>query len=470
MVFSAPELAPGGRPYTVREIVQAIRRTLDVSFPRSILVTGEITNFVSHASGHRYFTLRDGDAALGCVMFNDHARHVRFKPADGMRVEASGLVTVYPKQGRLQLQVETMVLAGTGDLIARREQLRAMLDREGLFASERKRPLPAYVRTVGLVTSPSGAAVRDFVRLIRLRAPGTRILLAPAQVQGEGAASSIARAIERQNRYGAAEVLLVGRGGGSLEDLWAFNEEPVVRAIAASRIPVVSAVGHESDLTLADLAADERAATPSHAVELAVPDTRDLLAKLARIDRRLTREMTSRLLAERARLAAVRSSYALRQPSLMLKAGQQRVDELCEAMAMSLAHLHERHGTQLAALARRLPVGLGQKKRTAKARLELVLVRLAGTARTLAPERKARVEGLAGRLDALGPGQVLRRGYVLVRRPDGETVTGTRSLAAGDRVELNFHDGRAAAEICAIVPGEPLPGAGSSASIPEEKE
>ncbi len=457
MVMTPAETAAGGRPFTVREIVRLIRRALETAMPRAVAVVGEIADFRRTAgSGHLYFALRDGEAVLRCVMFRADALYLRFEPRDGVQVEVHGLVDLYERQGQLQLRVSAMAPAGRGALMAALEVLRAKLAAEGLFARERKKPLPRFVRTVGLVTSPSGAALRDVVRLLRRRAPHVRILLAPALVQGPGAPASLAGAIALQNRLGAADVLLVGRGGGALEDLWAFNEEVVVRAIAGSRIPVVSAVGHESDVTLADLAADERASTPSHAVELVAPDMRRLVTDLTGAERRLVREIMGRMATERHRLAAIRASHAFRRPEIMLAQANQRTDELAAVLGRALGARLVRARAQLVSLHAALPPVLVARGHWVARRAERALLALISAGRSIPRERSARVAGLAGRLDALGPGQVLRRGYALVRRPDGRTVTGVKNLAREERLRLDFHDGHAAAVVSEVVPEESL--------------
>jgi len=468
MVMSAPALGPGGRPYTVSELNRLLRRAIESALPRAVAVEGEITNFTHHGSGHMYFALRDGGAILRCVMFRTANQFLRFQPGDGLKVEAHGLITLYGLQGQIQLQVDALAPAGRGAMMAAIEERKQRLAREGLFAPERKRSLPRFPRAVGIVTSPSGAALADLVRLLRQRAPGVRILFAPARVQGDGAAQSIAAAIAIQNRWNEAEVLIVGRGGGAIEDLLAFNEEKVVRAIAGSRIPVVSAVGHEVDLTLADLAADRRAATPSHAAEMVVPETRLVWADLVATGRRLERKVASHLAAERRALTAWQRSYAFRRPAIELREGTQRLDELSASLDRALRRRHRRASESLAAAARRLPRALRMGEREGKARLRRLAERLQGAGRVATPTRSERLVGLRGRLEALGPGQVLRRGYALVRRADGRTesviaagaemasgkvVSGVAGLAAAERLRLDFHDGHVLAEIHTVVPG-----------------
>jgi len=256
--------------FSVSEITGAVRRTLEAGYG-SVRVRGEITNLRRPASGHLYFALKDEAAQLKAVLFRGSAVGLRFLPADGLEVVAEGELTVYEARGDLQILVRRMLPSGVGALMQAFERLRRKLEAEGLFDPARKRPLPAYPRTLAFITSASGAAVRDLLQVTARRWPTARRVIVPVRVQGEGAAAEIARALDRVNRWGEADVVVVGRGGGSLEDLWAFNEEEVVRAVVASRVPVVSAVGHETDVTLCDLAADLRAPTPSAAAELIVP-------------------------------------------------------------------------------------------------------------------------------------------------------------------------------------------------------
>ncbi len=459
MVIQAAALGPSGRPYTVSEITRVFRRAIEGALPRAVAVEGEITNFSRHpGSGHMYFALRDAGGILRCVMFRTATPLLRFDLHDGIKVEAQGLITFYGAQGQIQLQVDALAPAGRGALLAALEDRKQRLAREGLFAEARKRALPRFPQTVGLVTSPSGAALRDLIELLRRRAPSVRIVLAPARVQGEGAASSLAAAIDLQNRWGGAEVLIVGRGGGAVEDLWAFNEENVVRAIAGSRIPVVSAVGHEVDITLADLAADRRASTPSHAAEMVVPDMGAVWRELVSTGRRLERRVTWRLANARRSLAGWPRSYAFRRPAIELRESAQRLDELSTALARALGQRVERARRDLALTSSRLPGALRLRREDAGQRIERSAERLVRAGRAAIPERSAWLKGLQGQLEALGPGQVLRRGYALVRRVSGEVVTEVSSLAPLERLRLDLHDGHLVAEVTGVVPGETIAG------------
>ncbi len=297
------------RVWTVAELIGEVNHLLRQGFSR-IWVGGEVSGSTASGRGHLYFTLKDGDASLDCVMWASRARRLRFRVEDGLAVVALGSLTVYPQRGRFQMVVEELEPQGLGALQLAFEQLKARLAAEGLFDEARKRPLPDLPQRVGIVTSPTGAALRDMLRILR-RFPWIRVVVAPAAVQGEGAAAEIASALERLGSSGLVDVILVGRGGGSLEDLWAFNEEPVARAIAACPVPVVSAVGHEVDFTIADFAADLRAATPTHGAELIVSRLEEQARRLDRATERLLRELDRHVVLARRRLEALEGSAGL---------------------------------------------------------------------------------------------------------------------------------------------------------------
>lgn len=294
---------------SVSALTRLIKDTLGQAFP-AVWVKGELSGFKRSDRGHLYFSLKEGTTALiDCVMWSRTAARLSFEPRDGVEVEAFGAISVYEPRGRYQLVAEELRPGGLGALLLALEELKRRLQAEGLFDSARKRPLPRYPMRIGLVTSPVGAAVRDLVTVLRARWPGLGIVLAPVRVQGEGAAAEIAAAITRFNRYMKVDLLIVGRGGGSLEDLWAFNDEAVVRAIAGSRVPVISAVGHEVDWTLADLAADVRAATPSNAAEIAVRDHADVRHRVATLEGRAARGLQQGLAVRRRRLRELIDKY-----------------------------------------------------------------------------------------------------------------------------------------------------------------
>ena len=335
------------RVYSVTEVTASVKAVLEGSLP-ILWVQGEISNFVHHASGHMYFTLKDENSKLSSVMFKFKNRRLRFAPEDGLKVVARGRIGVYEPSGRYQLYVEEMRRSGVGDLAAAFEKLKRKLEAEGLFDPDHKKPLPEFPRTVAVVTSPTGAAIRDVIRVIGARSPGTRVVVVPALVQGTGAARDIARAVGLVDEWGGADVMIVGRGGGSLEDLWAFNEEEVARAIWSADTPVVSAVGHEIDLTIADMVADLRAATPSNAGELVAPECEDLRRT---VDSAAARLKTSAALALRARserLTAARSAYGFRAPSRLVDRFAERVDELAWRLTTLTGGRLESLGARLA--------------------------------------------------------------------------------------------------------------------------
>ena len=320
--------APEDKILSVGELTREIKELLAGAFA-GVWVKGEISSYKGpHQSGHMYFSLKDANATLSCAMFRGSATKLTFTPKDGLEVEAYGEISVYEPRGNYQLIIKQMRPAGIGALLAQLEELKRRLTAEGLFDAARKQPLPRYPRTIGVVTSPVGAAVRDVVKVLRDRWPGIRIVLAPVKVQGEGAAAEIAAAIERFDRWGGADVLIVGRGGGSIEDLWAFNEEVVVRAIAAARTPIISAVGHEVDVTLADFAADERAATPSNAAELAVRDARETRHRIETFAQRMGSRIRHRLDRLQRDLTAILRQHGFRRVKDLFVHWRQHTDEL----------------------------------------------------------------------------------------------------------------------------------------------
>jgi exodeoxyribonuclease VII large subunit len=435
---------------SVTELNRRVRETLEDVFP-GVWVRGELTGYKVAPSGHRYFSLKDDRSLLECALYQTEAARLRFQPQNGMAVEAFGRVSVFEPRGRYQLIVESMRPAGLGDRLLALEELKRRLQGEGLFDPARKRSLPRYPQRIGLVTSPVGAAVRDIIKVLRSRWPSIGIVLAPVRVQGEGAAIEIADAIRRFNRLPQVDLLIVGRGGGSLEDLWAFNEEPVARAIAGSRVPVVSAVGHEADVTLADLIADVRAATPSNAAELAVRDRAEIQHRVATLRGRLERSMRHDLRVRRQRLDHALEKYGFRNLVEVVVAWRHKVSDAARRMRNQARRLVEQ-------LRRRLEVargayGLREWPRGLTARREAVAasrVRLSsGTSAKLAA-CVARLRGYEDRLRALSPRLVMERGYCLVRGPDGTLLRTAAGLAIGDPIRVEFSRGEADARVEAV--------------------
>jgi len=446
--------APEDRILTVGELTRAIKELLFGAFPGQ-WVKGEISGFRPHTSGHLYFKLKDASAQLDCAMFKMNAMRLSFTPRDGLEVEAYGEISVYEPRGNYQLVIKQMRVAGIGALLAQLEELKQRLAAEGLFDPARKKPLPRYPRTVGVVTSPVGAAVRDIVKVLRARWPGIRVVLAPVKVQGEGAAAEVAAAIRRFDRWGGADVLIVGRGGGSIEDLWAFNEEPVVRAIAAARTPIISAVGHEVDTTLADLAADVRAATPSHAAEIAVRDVAAVRRQVAEAMRRVDARVRGQLERQRHGLEALLKRHGFRRIHDLFEFWQQRMDELRERLETRLrGRLHaarDRLSQLLAAYG--LREALPRQIAEARATLEPAPKRLTDLVVARVLDRRRQVISLEQRLLGLSPKEVLKRGYALVKGSDGTFVRSAEALAVGDGVTLEFARGEADATVTTIRKG-----------------
>ncbi|MGA2798905.1 MAG: exodeoxyribonuclease VII large subunit [Thermoguttaceae bacterium] len=392
------------RPLSVWELTAQVKDLVEAAFPR-VWVSGEISNLSRPQSGHCYLTLKDDRAQLKAAMWRPVASRVRFEMHDGLEVICQGRLEVYAPRGNYQLIIEQIEPRGMGALELALRQLREKLAREGLFDPARKRPLPSFVRQIAVVTSPTGAAIRDFLQVLGRRWRGADVLIAPVRVQGEGAAEEIAAAIAMLNRLARPiDCLVVTRGGGSLEDLWAFNEEIVVRAIAASRIPVISAVGHEIDITLSDLAADVRALTPSEAAELVAPAAEELFAELRQIQKRMTAALRSRALAARSHLDAIQRHHAFRRPFQLIYDLTRQVDELS-----------------------------GRTHRSIRHRLQLA---------------RQQTETFASRLESLSPLAVLGRGYSITERPsDGRVIRSSAELTPGEQISTRFARGQAISRV-----------------------
>lgn len=402
--MSAPAAATSHQTLTVSQLTARIKAAVEGEFP-SVWVSGEISNFSRPQSGHAYFTLKDDQSQIRAVMWRGTMSRLKFDLTDGLDVICHGHLDVYAPRGSYQLVIDELQPKGVGSLELALRKLRDKLAAEGLFDPSRKRPLPAFPRCVAFVTSPTGAAVRDFLEVLRRRWRGTDVLVIPARVQGEGAAAEIVAGIRLANRLSARpDVLVVGRGGGSLEDLWAFNEEPVVRAIAASRIPTVSAVGHEIDVTLADLAADVRALTPSEAAERIVPAVEEIQARLRACRQRLRHAAQRRIVWLRARWQGLVAQRVFRRPFDIVHDRTRRLDELAT------------QGT---------------------AAIQRVL-----------RDRQNRLAMMAGKIQSLSPLDVLARGYTITQDvATGEVVRSTRQLRVGQQILTRFASGTATSRI-----------------------
>lgn len=432
---------PVRRIWPVHELVGEIRDLVEQEYG-DVWVEGEISNYRPAPSGHIYFTLKDADAQLPVVLFRRQALLLRFRPLDGLHVLVRGKVSIYDQRGQMQLVAETMEPVGAGSLQLAFEQLKERLKTEGLFASARKRPLPAFPRTVGIVTSPAGAVIRDFLNIVGRRHSGLNVLLCAASVQGEQAAGEIVSALECLNQSGRVDVIVVARGGGSLEDLAAFNSERVARAIAASGVPVVSAVGHETDFTIADFVADLRAPTPSAAAELITEAQHRIAERVAEQQNRLHRAAHYQLLQARQRLTRVSMARAEGRVTTILRRLEQRLDDANQRMqSVVLDNLREHRRSvaeSSAAVLRQDPrrrlAHAAQHTAAAQARLEHAMHRTLHDAR-------ARLQSLRAQANSLSPLAVLDRGYALVLDQRGDLVRSTAQIAAGDRVTTRLSDG-----------------------------
>lgn len=412
--------------YTVTQLNQQIKGMLE-SNPtfRNIFVQGEISNYKQHTSGHHYMTLKDADGAISAVLFRSDAARLRFRLMNGMKVIARGRVSSFPKTGQVQLYLADLMPDGTGALHLAFEQLKAKLYAEGLFDESHKQDIPRMPHTIALVTSPTGAAVRDMIRILGRRYPLAKVQLWPVLVQGENAAADIARTIARINAHGQADVMIVGRGGGSLEDLWAFNEETVARAIYNSRIPVISAVGHEPDVTIADFVADLRAPTPSGAAELAVPDRSELSILIDREQERLTTALENRLDGIAGRLQALEDRLARCTPAQYVAERRHRTEELIE-------RLRQAQLRKIGAL---------------KTSFSYTEKKLQDMPTILLERQRGKLQSLSGQLDALSPLRVLARGFSVVTDAQDKIITDSADLQKGDAVTLRFAQGTAQARI-----------------------
>lgn len=393
--------------YTITQLTKELKELLEGSFSK-IWVEGEISNYLKHSSGHRYFTLKDQGAQIKCVLWRWQGNSLYFEPQDGIKVKAFGQITIYEKSGQYQLVVSSLQPAGIGDLELAFQQLKKKLAAEGLFEQAHKQPIPRFPERIGVITSPTGAAIRDILNITKRRAPHIEIFLWPVAVQGEGAAAQIARAIRGFNKHKLVDLLIVGRGGGSLEDLWAFNEEEVARAIYESELPVISAVGHEIDFSISDFVADLRAPTPSAAAEMAVPDTIQLLERIDELQQSLVNEIESYLIESNRRLEEIGSRYGLKRPMEIITQRAQRRDELNRLIGLHIAHRMESLCTKSHALFEKL--------------------------------------------EMVSPRGILKRGYAYVRHENLQSVRSFKQVALDDKLEIIFYEGGVESRVTRIKP------------------
>ncbi|MDF2658345.1 MAG: xseA [Paenibacillus sp.] len=430
---------------SVKDLTRYIKMKLEGdSVLKDVWVRGELSNFTHHSSGHMYFTLKDADSRIKSIMFASNNQRLGFIPRDGAKVIARGNISVFERDGQYQMYVTHMQPDGIGSLYLAFEQLKKKLGDEGLFAAPRKRPIPKFPRTVGVITSPTGAAVRDIMTTLQRRYPAAQILLYPVLVQGAQAAPSIVRAIEVMNRHGEADVLIVGRGGGSLEELWAFNEEIVARSIYASAIPVISAVGHETDFTIADFVADLRAATPTAAAELAVPHIMELKQHIAHLSQRLVKGVSSQLSVRRERLHRLQKSPALTQPQRQLQEPAQRLDRMKEQLVFRLQQRLSAARESSMRLDRKLASHNPKQQLVyARKRVEVTRHQLLQSMQAVFKETRHRYVSQLRQLDALSPLKVMQRGYSLVYDDQEKRIIKSVSqIQPGDMVKIRLTDGK----------------------------
>ncbi len=441
------DFQPQRKIFSVSELTQRLKGLLETQFP-DVWVTGEISNSRPATSGHLYFTLKDSNAQLRAICFRNQARYLKFKPQDGISVIARGRLSVYEARGEYQLLVELLEPAGLGALQLAFEQLKAKLAAEGLFDAARKKPLPVLPRTVGIVTSPAGAVILDMLRVLRRRYRNMNVLLYPVRVQGEGAVQEIVQAVEHFNRRGGVDVVILARGGGSLEDLWAFNDEEVARAVAASRIPIISGVGHETDFTIADFVADLRAPTPSAAAELVVHRKQDFQAELDNRIRRMSQLFRLRLVEARQRLTELRMHRVFQTLASRLAEQSQRVDDCVAALDKALRH--------------QLNVARQEWLRIVPGVARYDFQRLLGLKRAALDERTKRLETECARylverrnrlaharalLRERSPLVILGRGYSITRDPSGKIVRDAAMVTVGSEITVRLARGELGATV-----------------------
>lgn len=390
--------------FEVSQVNEYIKARMDADeLLNGLFIRGELSNYKVYPSGHHYFTMKDANAALRCVMFRYSAMRLRFRPENGMKVIAVGRISVFPRDGAYQLYCEDLMPDGAGDLNVAFEQLKARLEAEGLFDRAHKKPLPQYPHRIAIITSGAGAAIMDMLRILARRYPLSKVMILPVRVQGTEAPAEIAGAIRYANRYQLADVIITGRGGGSLEDLWAFNDERVARAIYASEIPVVSAVGHEPDVTISDYVADVRAATPSNGAELVAPDRQELLRHIAQLSARMTTMMEKQLSLSRRQLDMLAKKRVLQSPMHYI-----------EDKRLALDYVHRR---------------------------------LIASSQQLLAGKKQKFISLTAKLDAMSPLKVLSRGYSVTHRADGSVLRASSEVAPGDEITVQLLHGSVRAEV-----------------------
>lgn len=435
--------------FTISALNKYIKRTFDNDeILQNIWIKGEISNFKKHSRGHMYFTIKDDQSRIQAVMFAGNNRFLKFIPEDGMNIIVRGNVTIYEATGQYQIYVNEMQPDGVGNLYLAYEQLKKKLESAGYFDDQYKKALPKIPKEIGVITSPTGAAVRDIITTLKRRFPSVKIALFPVLVQGPEAPNSIAKAIHQANETEGIDVLIVGRGGGSIEELWAFNEEIVAKAIFHSTIPVISAVGHETDITIADFIADIRAATPTAAAELAVPNWEDLYEKIGQRKIRIQRAISKRVETERKKLTNLQKSYAFRYPEQLVKQKEQQLDRLFDDLQRNMLQLIDRKRTSLhnieKDIQRNHPKSYIQKVREQLEKNESLLKQQVNSIRK---EKEFQFKHLTTKLEALSPLKIMTRGYSLAYKQDGTLIKSVSNVIVGDPLTIQLKDGSVSCQI-----------------------
>ncbi|CAH0287712.1 Exodeoxyribonuclease 7 large subunit [Peribacillus simplex] len=434
---------------SVSALTKYIKRKFDADpHLQNVYIKGEISNFKQHTSGHMYFTLKDEKARLLSVMFAANNKGMKFLPENGMKVLVKGDISLYEAGGQYQLYVKSMAPDGVGDLYLAYEQLKKKLEEAGLFLAEHKKPIPQYPKSVGVITSPTGAALRDILITIKRRYPIARIIVYPALVQGNNAAKSIAKAISMANARAESDVLIVGRGGGSIEELWAFNEEIVAESIYDSDIPVISAVGHETDFTIADFVADMRAPTPTGAAELAVPHLNEILERLMNRKNRLTRSIQEAVNFERTRLTRMERSYAFRYPHKMYEQKLEQLDKTMDRLGRTSTRYFMKKRDELNQLNDILKKQHPEQAvKNAKDELQQHVKVLRRAMEAIYRQKSQQFVHITATLSALCPLKIMERGYGLVFAEDETLVKSTQQVSKGDKIAVSIKDGTLECEI-----------------------
>ncbi|WP_419393704.1 exodeoxyribonuclease VII large subunit [Cytobacillus praedii] len=431
------------RYLTVNALTKYIKRKFDADpHLQDVMVKGEISNFKQHSSGHMYFTLKDEKARILAVMFSRYNQTMKFSPENGMRVLIRGDLTVYEPSGQYQIYIKEMQPDGIGDLYLAFEQLKEKLEKEGLFSTEYKKPIPKFPTTVGVITSPTGAAIRDIITTIKRRYPVANILIFPALVQGGQAAPSIVKAIQMVNSRDEADVLIIGRGGGSIEELWAFNEESVAKSIFHSRIPIISAVGHETDFTIADFVADLRAPTPTGAAELAVPHIDDLAERIFSRQSRMIRALKEQLTLQNERLTRIQKSYAFRYPHKLYEQKLEQVDKWTEQLQRGSKKLFELKAEEWISLQKRLKRSHPNERiEEAKRQQEKVQKKLNRAIAAIFAAKEKDFSHMLTTLEALSPLKIMDRGYSLVYSDEGKLIKTVNQVKRDEQIKVKVPDG-----------------------------